>query len=200
MLSDEAPKPQQIDSATADVTSPTKNVTAGSEWNQAGTWEEKDTTAWVKERLTAWLEVAKFNVQDFALASYSVSAEGKVTRIKSLTGDAQLVTIRKELRHGYNFETELSFTISTTTAAPVDTTNLEGGKTEGVKESASGYLVIDTLMDAVQPLELKIDCKWKGSGPPAVWGSSATEQLLDLLKASVRSQMTAFREEYHQRR
>merc|ERR1740138_1062768 len=89
VLSNAAPKPQQLSEGdlrrepSPEVQDGSTNK--GSEWNQAGTWEERDTTAWVKERLTSWLSLAKFSMPETALSMGAMSVEGKVTKVKSLT-------------------------------------------------------------------------------------------------------------------
>jgi len=184
VLSDAAPKPVQVQ---ADATSPPPSGSqAGSEWNQAGTWEEKDMSSWVKEKLSEWLQNSRVKIPEVALTSgKAVAASGSVTKVKSITGDAQIVMVRNKPRHGYNFEAELSFKLSFTGS--------------DYKESASGTLTIPELMDATVAEELKIDHAWKGSAPPEELGSLAA-QCMDKLKGSVRMQVKSFYEEYKQKK
>jgi len=181
VLSDAAPKPQQVQ---AGELAQAQNGQVGSEWNQAGTWEEKDQTSWVKERLTAWLQQAMVSSQVNLPSGSSATATAKVTKVKSLTGDAQLVWVRKQAKHGYNFEADLSF-------------NLSFG--DGKENSFSGSLSIPELVDTVQPSELRVDVRWKGSGPSSEFLPLAGE-LMEKLRESVRFQVSAFRDEYLQRR
>lgn len=175
VLSDAAPKPQQV--ANAEVVS--SNGVKGSEWNQAGTWEEKDVSSWAKERLTALLQAAQDSCAEVTLPSESSGAvTAKVTKVKSLTGEAHIVYVRKQPRHGFNYEAELSFDISL-----------------GDAGKFSGSLSLPELMDATVAAQLRIDARWKGAGPPAEILPLATEWL-DKLRDNVRSQVSAFREEY----
>jgi len=179
VLSAAAPKPQQV-SADALPNSAASGGLSGSEWNQAGTWEEKDTSAWVKERLTACLEQA---------AASSAGGSAKVSKVKSLAGEAQLVSVRKQLRHGYNFEAELSFSVSLNSA---------DGSEDGSR-SFSGVLALPELVDAVQPRDLKVEARWKGAGPAEEF-QAAAQELANALREDVRSQVASFVQEYRERR
>eukprot|EP00413_Alexandrium_margalefii_P016648 CAMPEP_0204548948 /NCGR_PEP_ID=MMETSP0661-20131031/23958_1 /ASSEMBLY_ACC=CAM_ASM_000606 /TAXON_ID=109239 /ORGANISM="Alexandrium margalefi, Strain AMGDE01CS-322" /LENGTH=529 /DNA_ID=CAMNT_0051555869 /DNA_START=58 /DNA_END=1647 /DNA_ORIENTATION=+ len=187
VLSSAAPTPQQV-SVDASPSAPSSGHT-GSEWNQAGTWEEKDTTAWVKERLTACLQSASVSMPEALLPSGAAAAmTAKVTKVKSLTGEGQIITVRKQLRHGYNFEADLSFSIT-----------VRGTNGDSSEETFNGALRLPDLMDAVQPQDLKMEGRWKGSGPPEHLRLPA-EGWADKLRESVRSQVVAFRKEYAERR
>jgi hypothetical protein len=187
VLSDAAPKPQQVESGSMPQEATDGQV--GSEWNQAGTWEEKDMTSWVKERLTAWLRQASISAPSVTMPSgHTAATTAKVTKVKTLSGDAQLVTVRKRPKHGYIFEAELSFSLS-----------FKGAESGGADETINGNLSLPDLTDAVQPAELRIDARWKGSGPSADLQSLATEWL-DRLRENVRFQVAGFREEYQQKR
>jgi len=190
VLSNAAPVPQQVSADQLGSSSDTKH--GGSEWNQAGTWEEKDTTAWVKERLTSWLQQASISMPEALLPSGSaVSVTAKVTKVKSLTGEGQIVMVRKQPRHGFNCEADLSFSIT------VASTNGEADASKD--QSFNGALHLPDLMDAVAPSDLKIDGKWKGSGPPEHLRFSA-EGWVDKLRENVRLQVAAFRKEYAEKR
>jgi len=187
VLSDAAPKPQQVE---ADTLSPPRapGAEVGSEWNQAGTWEEKDTSSWVKETLTEYLRKSSVPMEEVTLPSGQTgTASAKVTKVKSLSGEAQIVMVRKQPRHGYNFEAELSFSIT-----------LDGTDHAG---SFGGYLNLHELMDAIPIKDLKIDTKWKSSSnaPPAEL-RTVVEGLVDRLRESVRVQIAAFFEEYRQKK
>lgn len=173
VLSDAAPKPQQV--ANAEVAS----NSAGSEWNQAGTWEEKDVSSWAKERLTALLQKAQASCPEVTLPSGSTAAvTAKVTKVKTITGEAHMVYVRKQRRHGFNYEAELSFDLSL-----------------GDAGKFGGYMNLPELMDATTSTQLRIDARWKSGGPSEEILPLAREWL-DKLRDNVRSQVAAFREEY----
>lgn len=189
-----APTPQQLAQSDTSV-SPMSGAdglspAVGSEWNQAGTWEAKDTTTWAKDRLTNWLQNARVEGSDVSLPSGSKAAVScKVSKVKSLEGDAQIVVVRKQLKHGFNFEAELSFRFKVL------------GGTEGTgDESFGGVLGIHELMDAVPAQELKADVKWSSSSGPSEVLLPLAREWVEKLIENVRLQVAGFREEYSQRR
>lgn len=188
VLSNAAPKPQQVDAQEQDT------VGVGSEWNQAGTWEEKDMSSWVKDKLTVWLQQAIVSSDQVTLPSGVVmGVTAKVTKVKSLTGDAQIVMVRKKPRHGYNYEADLSFSLNFTSIAPADGT--EDSSSANASQSFSGSLALPELLDGVQPEDLKIDARWKKTTPVEPYREAANEWV-NKLRENVRSQVAAFREEY----
>mmetsp|Transcript_77032 Transcript_77032/g.212878 ORF Transcript_77032/g.212878 Transcript_77032/m.212878 type:complete len:363 (+) Transcript_77032:1030-2118(+) len=166
---------------------------AGSEWNQAGTWEEKDMTAWAKERLTSWLQNALVFSEVDLPSGKPATVTAKVTKVKSLTGEAQIIFVKKQPRHGYNFEADLSISVL------LKGSNGDADAEDSGNETFNGVLHLPELMDAVQPQDLKIDSKWKGSGPSEQLRSLA-EEWVGKLRDSVRSQVAGFRNEYQERR
>lgn len=181
--SNAAPTPQQVE------VSPDKSPanTVGSEWNQAGTWEEKEVTEWAKERMTACLSEAALGGHQVTLESGPSSVSARVSKVKSLTGDAHIVTVRKKRKCGYNFEAELSFRLY-----------FEGEKEEEEKHSFNGSLKLPELMDAIQPEDLKVEIRWKGTQPPKNLQPTADDTVLKLAD-EVRSQVARFRTEYEQK-
>lgn len=175
VLSDAAPKPQLV-TETEKEDSPK----VGSQWNQAGTWEEKDASSWAQERLSAWLSDACVSGSNVTLPAGSGEVTAKITKVKSIKGEAHIVYVRKQPRHGFHYEAELSFSM-----------NLG-------EDKFSGTLSLPEIMDAMAPAELRVDARWKGSGPSQAFLSLATEWL-DRLRERVRSQVAAFKEEYQKR-
>lgn len=189
VLSDAAPKPQQV-SISGKPNGLNEDAThAGSEWNQGGTWEEKDMTAWVKEQLTNYLQQAASSIPEAPLSSgASASASVKVTKVNSISGDAQIVMVRKLPRHGFNFEAELAVRLALSSTA------------EGASEqTVSGVLRLPELMDAVAPQDLKVDVAWEGRGPPEELRAAAVA-CIDKFRQSVRDQVASFRAAYYEKR
>eukprot|EP00933_Yihiella_yeosuensis_P005590 TRINITY_DN11013_c0_g3_i1.p1 TRINITY_DN11013_c0_g3~~TRINITY_DN11013_c0_g3_i1.p1 ORF type:complete len:547 (+),score=163.24 TRINITY_DN11013_c0_g3_i1:242-1642(+) len=170
VLSDAAPKPQQV---VADSSPTASSDVTGSEWNQAGTWEEKNCSSWAKERLTALLQEAQISSSDVT---------AKVSKVKKLEGEAHIVFVRKQAKHGYNYEAELSFNLKLGSAG-----------------SLSGTLSIPELMDAVPVPELQISTKWKGTGPSEEQRPLTTEWVPKLIEC-VKTQIQTFKTEYQARR
>lgn len=210
VLSNAAPKPQQLSEGdlrrepSPEVGENGRDVNKGSEWNQAGTWEERDTTAWVKERLTSWLSMASVSSRNVALPSGEVTVSAKVTQVKSLSGEAQVVTVRQKPRFGYNFEAELSFRIKVEqqqadekmpAASDGDQESPEKDK-KSTTERFDGTLSMAELADFMQPEELRPEARWKSRSPPTHLQPTVLESL-EALKESVRTQVRGFLREYH---
>eukprot|EP00931_Biecheleriopsis_adriatica_P019444 TRINITY_DN13245_c0_g1_i4.p1 TRINITY_DN13245_c0_g1~~TRINITY_DN13245_c0_g1_i4.p1 ORF type:complete len:556 (-),score=182.69 TRINITY_DN13245_c0_g1_i4:130-1692(-) len=176
VLSNDAPKPQLVSENSDSQSAPSAGK--GSQWNQGGTWEEKDVSSWAKDRIRAWLLDASVSSSDVELPSGSSGeVTAKVSKVKSLSGEAHIVYVRNQAKHGFNFEAELGFSISLG------------------EDKHSGTLSLPELLDSMPPAELRVDARWKGSGPSGEVLSLATEWL-NKLREKVRSQVAAFKEEY----
>jgi len=193
VLSNAAPKPQKVEqgplSPGCDDADQDKGG-RGSDWNVAGTWEERDMSTWAKECLTSYLKAAT------ASSSGSVTLPSgqlglvcaRVESVKSLTGDAQIVMVRREPRFGYNFEAELSFKVGITIQAAA-----EGD--ESKEEVFKGTLSMHELVDSTPIPELQLDARWKRGEPREEIRATAVEWV-DNLRDSIRSQIARFAEEY----
>jgi len=189
VLSDAAPKPQQLAESALGGNSEESGNKRGSVWNQSGgTWEERDTTAWTKEKLTSFLNSAKVLASEDDGGLFSVSAE--VTKVKSLTGDSQIVVVRSKQKCGYNYEAELTFRITLVSLQ-------QSGDQEVTPEPQKfdGTLTLPELADTVQPRDLRIDARWKKTAPPEHL-QSITSEWLKKLKASVQDKVMEFLAEY----
>lgn len=204
VLSDAAPKPQQMEARENNEAIEQRR---GSEWNQAGTWEERDTTTWVKDRLSALLQSATVQKATATLPSgKAATLSAEVTKVKSISGDAQIVTVRKQPRFGYNFEAELSFRIGVREQESPDEEMQDAEATKADEEQPpskkassqrfEGSISIPELADFVQPQDLRFEGKWKGNGPPEHLKPIVNEYL-QKLQNSVREQVQCFLGEYH---
>ena len=100
LLGDIAPK--RNDNNPAVISS--ENATSGaSKWNQAGTWEEKDTTEWCRERLESRLKETK--------VESSGSGVAVVTEVKDVIGDASVANVGGKKRYIFDFHCAVSFDI-----------------------------------------------------------------------------------------
>jgi len=188
VLSNDAPKPQQLPNGDGQVQVSQNGTAVGSEWNQAGTWEEKDMSAWAKECLTGHLQQTRSQEAQALLSNgEGVSVSAKVSKVKSLSGDAHLVMVRKQLRHGYNYEADVSFSLKI---------RRDSGEKD---ESFSGVLSLPEITDSVAPDQLRVELRWKGSSPPAEM-LSAAKPCMETLRNDVRNRVAAFREEYQKKR
>lgn len=71
-----------------------------SAWNKAGTWEERDATAWAKETLKSALVNTSYTLPD---SSPAPGAVAKVTKVLNLDGHASYATVRGKKKYIYEF-------------------------------------------------------------------------------------------------
>jgi len=91
--------------AAAVAASPSSGNATGSAWNQAGTWEEKDTTEWCRKQLKKRLKQTK------AEGSSSKSIIAKVCKVNDMTGDASVAIVSSKKRYIFDFHCKLDFEI-----------------------------------------------------------------------------------------
>jgi len=99
--------PQLLSSSSGEGTDGTKQKGRPSVWNQAGTWEEKNTTTWCTDRLKERLLETKINVQAKSLERYSAV----VSKVDDLTGDASVATTNGKKRYIFDFHLKLKFEV-----------------------------------------------------------------------------------------
>lgn len=98
-------KPQQLEGSAASLSSsaaPDGGAKAGSAWNVAGTWEDKDVTDMARKTLKAALESGIPSV-DVAGGTIAFESAGDVE------GDASKPVIRGKLRHMFDLAFEVNF-------------------------------------------------------------------------------------------
>eukprot|EP00442_Polarella_glacialis_P055795 CAMPEP_0115123614 /NCGR_PEP_ID=MMETSP0227-20121206/47663_1 /TAXON_ID=89957 /ORGANISM="Polarella glacialis, Strain CCMP 1383" /LENGTH=328 /DNA_ID=CAMNT_0002526051 /DNA_START=24 /DNA_END=1013 /DNA_ORIENTATION=- len=93
-------KPVQIDASEAEAATPAKPP-AGSVWNTAGTWEEKDVTALAQKTLRESME----GLTEMDAAGGVLSA----TSVDSVEGDASKPVIRGTMRHMFDLSFKVKF-------------------------------------------------------------------------------------------
>lgn len=94
--------PKRIDPSTSQVNSQsTDEKKAVSAWNKAGTWEEKDVTAWARDTLKAQLLLAEYTLPP---SSPSPGSVARVTKVKTCNGHASVATARGKRRYIYEYE------------------------------------------------------------------------------------------------
>lgn len=179
--SNAAPTPQQVVTGCSSPSSSTAKV-GGSAWNKAGTWEEKDMTTWAKENMESWLKKATVSSQSVDLAGETVAVCARVSGVKSLTGEAQRVVVRAGPKFTYDFQADLSFSISVTSGT-------------NTPEKFRGTLRVHELNDAVPANELRIEHSWRDGAPPERLQALTVEWVGKLLD-SVRQQVASFVAEY----
>jgi activator of HSP90 ATPase len=97
LLGDNAPKPIRAASASPSPAleqQPQQQQAGQSAWNAAGTWEEKDCSAWAKDRLKSILQ---------SLSSKSGSDNISVTKVKDVEGEASITVVRGKKKYIYDY-------------------------------------------------------------------------------------------------
>lgn len=135
LLGDNSPK--RIDATVTPVTS-----TSGSAWNQAGTWEDRDCSAWATERITTFVRNIASQEHEDAVVS--------VTNVMQVTGDASITTIRGSKKYLVDFSFEVHWFLQAKTGRNTCsgvlrvnevTAEREYEFTASVKESVDGDLM-----------------------------------------------------------
>jgi len=90
--------PQRLDTAGM------SSVEGGgaSAWNQAGTWEERNTSDWCTTSLTSFLEKASVQAE---------GCNGLVKEVKNLTGEASVAFVSGKKRYVFDYHTVLCYKI-----------------------------------------------------------------------------------------
>lgn len=111
MIGDIAPKRIDADSENLE-NAPQKLQPAAdgaSAWNKAGTWEERDVTAWAKDTLKKSLLETSYTLPD---SSPAPGAVVKVTKVNKLDGHASYATVRSKKKYIYEFLIECKWEFS----------------------------------------------------------------------------------------
>ena len=90
---------------------PVTTAGAGSAWNHAGTFEEKDMSVWARDRLTSLLQEAKLGIEATGTGDSILSGaiHLSVTSVKSCEGDAEIIVSRGKTRFMYDFDVKLEW-------------------------------------------------------------------------------------------
>lgn len=114
LIGDIAPK--SLDATSAPVVAAAPAATGGavksSDWNHAGTWEERDMSNLVKDRLTdlCWASTCEHPLPAADNAAATVRAV--VKEVKKIEGEAQVVLTRGKKRHIYDYQLDVKFEAS----------------------------------------------------------------------------------------
>ena len=163
--------PQRLDANPA-TTAPQKlgtqssNVSKGSAWNNAGTWEEKDTSDWCHSTLTNYLNEAAIEIDH---------CSAKVQKVKDLSGDASVAFVSGKKRYVFDYNASLQYSIFD----------------EGDEKIAGGTLKLPDISSVGINEELEIEILvWKKS--PSEDQNAIAIKCRDSLVAQVRSQVHGF--------
>jgi len=156
--------PQRLDSTGALSTA--SSAKSASVWNNAGTWEEKDTSDWCNSTLKGHLKEAVVEVDHYT---------GKVEEVEDLSGDASVAFVSGKKRFVFDYHASLTFII-------LD---------EGDEKVASGTLKLPDISSTAISDELEVDIMaWKKA--PIEETSAAAIKCREALVAQVRTQVLAF--------
>ncbi len=111
LIGDIAPKTLVVSESIKNSSIASAPLTAPSVWNQAGTFEEKDMTAWAKERLTALFKDCKLGIEATGAGDSVLTGaiHVAVTNVKSVEGEAEIIISRGKTRYLYDFEVKLEW-------------------------------------------------------------------------------------------
>lgn len=104
LLGTNAPKKLATANEAASVSPSAEGKGKASAWNQAGTWEEKNTSDWCSSHLRSELLSATAQLADEAHV-------GVVTKVDSLTGDASVAVVSGKKRYIFDFHVSLQYEI-----------------------------------------------------------------------------------------
>ena len=97
------PSMQQLsDVSSSSPTTNSGNTAAASAWNQAGTWEEKNTTDWCQSQLRQRLLEAESSTQ---------LLNAKISKVEDINGDASVVVVSGKKRYIFDFHVKLKYQI-----------------------------------------------------------------------------------------
>ena len=152
--------PTPIPANNVQESSTTGGTAAASAWNQAGTWEEKDTSAWctscLKKHLTA--------------AAVPGIYSAKVKEVKDCSGDASVVLTRGKKRYVFDYDLTLKFDVLHISEAGVNADEIDENEADEVTAAAPTETVVATgtlkLPDisstvTIDELEIEPSSGWK---------------------------------------
>jgi tetratricopeptide (TPR) repeat protein len=105
LIGDITPKKLETTTETGTTASTSATAKTTSAWNQAGTWEEKNVTAWAKQSLQDQLKATQYKLPA------SSPAPGALVTVTAavITGDASVAQVRGKKRYLYEFSVVLDW-------------------------------------------------------------------------------------------
>jgi activator of HSP90 ATPase len=102
--------PKRIDPTEASLDAPTNNSSnAGSAWNSAGTWENKDVTSWAKDFMKRGLKRLSFP----PLMGGGVTLAISKVKVRD-EGHAEILMVRGKVKHIADLSAKVHFSLSST--------------------------------------------------------------------------------------
>jgi hypothetical protein len=177
------PQLQQL----SDVSSSSPNTTSttsASVWNQAGTWEEKNTTEWCQSQL-------KQRLLETMTGNSILST--KITKVDDLNGDASVVVVSGKKRYIFDFNVKCKYQIYDNSKIGNNATNDETDG--GSKVVASGTLRLPDICSTHHD-EVEVICEPYKKSPPAQYLDS-TNTIRQMLIDQVRMQIGLFVQDFN---
>jgi len=157
----------------------TSSITSGegggaSAWNQAGTWEERNTSDWCCASLTSFLEQTIVQIGD---------CDGSVEEVKDLTGEASVAFVSGKKRYVFDYHASLSYKIINTEEEVL----------------ASGDLHLPDISSGAISDELEVEIMRWGVAPKddcVELVTACREELVDQVRSQVLLFVRAFNSQY----
>ena len=184
-------------SAPTPVSTPTSTGGAsGSAWNQAGTWEEKDTSDWCIACLRKHLETA------IAAPAKASGYLAKIKEVKDLMGDASVALAGGKKRYIFDYHATVKFEVirmGMNDGKGSDDDMTDQPDSKKVKVVASGTYKLPDINSTVPVEEIGVESApggpWK-KWPSSVHQSNANE-CRDLLVGALKEGVMAFVAEFN---
>ncbi len=186
--------PQRLDSS----------LSSSSAWNQAGTWEERDTSEWCNTQLENFLRQSKVTCS----TSDTPTFHGSITKVKDLKGEASVAFVSGKKRYVFDYNTSLNYEISI--EKPCDSSDVDGNNqemTEKDNEKKTSVVVIakgslhlpDISSASISDEEIEVQTmKWKKE-PSESYKEDAMgcrKVLIEKIRENVLAFVSAFNSEY----
>lgn len=180
LIGDIAPKKLDPATAPAPIATGDKSTSA---WNQAGTWEERDVTAWAKESLSQALQLTTYTLPESAPAP---GALARINKVKEVDGHASFATVRGRKKYIYEFKIELEWVLDLPSEPDAAKGEICFPDVDGTCELGKGYDIDDYHVTAIDEQSLRpvLDRFVKNSG------------LRDSLHETIDEWVRQFREKY----
>jgi hypothetical protein len=161
---------------------------SSSAWNQAGTWEEKDTSDCGNKTLQKFLKDSNVSISGNESSSYSAF----IKEVKKLNGDASVAFVSGKKRYVFDYSVDLSYQIMIC--------NSDIGDEEQRKTVAKGSLHLpDVSSTSISDEEIEVQIKAWNKSPNDVHEEKAIacrKALVDKVREQVFAFVGAFNAQY----
>ena len=163
-------------------------TTSASVWNQAGTWEEKNTTEWCQTQL-------KHRLLETMTGNAILAV--KITKVDDLNGDASVVVVSGKKRYIFDFNVKCKYQICDNRQIGNNSSTNEETDGGSNKVIASGTLRLPDICSTIQHDEVEVICESFQKSPPAHFRDDVNA-MRQLLVENVRMQIGLFVQDFNQ--